>query len=492
MTRGFLLALDQGTTGSRALIYDRNAKVIGSAYQEFPQYYPKPGWVEHNPEEIWNSVSRVIQQSLRAARLKFSDIKIIGITNQRETVVVWDKKTGKPFYNAIVWQDRRTSAYCDALKKRGLEKKIRAKTGLVLDPYFSATKIHWLLEHIPGLKTKSAQGRVLCGTIDSWLLWKLTNGAVHATDFTNASRTLLFNIRSRQWDKELLRLFKIPASMLPEVKSSGGNFGRTRMRKLSGNAEIFSMIGDQQAALYGQSCYNAGESKNTYGTGCFLLMNLGKNYKQPPSGLLTTLACDRDGKSVYAFEGSVFIAGAAIQWLRDGLKFFTKAAETETLIKEVSDTGGVVFIPAFAGLGAPYWRPHARGMISGLTRGTKKAHIIRAALESIAQQTADILEVMQQGSRHKLKNLKVDGGATRNRFLMQFQADLLRIPVQVSEISESTAWGAAKLAAHASGFWNTRQESQKYRVNRPKLASSEALVLRKTWKREMTRLLTDF
>lgn len=492
MTRGFLLALDQGTTGSRALIYDRNAKVIGSAYQEFPQHYPKPGWVEHNPEEIWRSISRVIQKSLRAARLKFSDIQIIGITNQRETVVVWDKKTGKPFYNAIVWQDRRTSSFCDALKKRGLEKRIQAKTGLLLDPYFSATKIHWLLEHVPGLKAKALKGRALAGTIDTWLLWKLTNGRVHATDFTNASRTLLFNIRTRQWDPELLRLFKIPLQMLPEVKNSGGDFGETQMKNLPGSARIFSMIGDQQAALYGQSCYEAGESKNTYGTGCFLLMNLGKKYQKPPAGLLTTLACDRDGKSVYAFEGSVFIAGAAIQWLRDGLKFFAKAAETETLIKGIKDTGGVVFIPAFAGLGAPYWRPHARGMISGLTRGTRKAHIVRAALESIAQQTADILEVMQQGSRRKLKNLKVDGGATRNHFLMQFQADILRIPVQVSEISESTAWGAAKLAAHAAGFWNTRQESQKYHVNRPKLPASEAVRLRATWKREVTRLLTDF
>ena len=492
MTRGFLLALDQGTTGSRALIFDRSAKLVSSAYQEFPQYYPQPGWVEHDPEEIWRSIVKVINKSLLSAHLKFSDIQIIGITNQRETVVVWDKKTGKPFHRAIVWQDRRTSAYCDALKKRGLEKKIQAKTGLVLDPYFSATKIHWLLENVPGLRAKAAQGRALLGTMDTWLLWKLTNGGVHATDFTNACRTLLFNIRTRKWDTELLKIFKIPFQMLPEVKNSGADFGVTAVKNLPGRAKIFSMIGDQQAALYGQSCYKAGESKNTYGTGCFLLMNLGKKYQKPPAGLLTTLACDRDGKSVYAFEGSVFVAGAAIQWLRDGLKFFKTAGETEKMIKNIHDTGGVVFIPAFAGLGAPYWRPHARGMITGLTRGTRQAHIIRAALEAIAQQTADILEVMQRGSGHHLKELKVDGGATQNKFLMQFQADLLRIPVMVSEVRESTAWGAAKLAAHASSFWNTRRKEKKYKKSSPKLPAAESLRLRKTWKKEMTRLLTDF
>ncbi len=490
--RGFLLALDQGTTGSRALIYDRNAKVVSSAYQEFPQYYPKPGWVEHDPEEIWRSVLSVIRKSLLSAKLKFSDIQIIGITNQRETVVVWDKKTGKPLYRAIVWQDRRTSSFCDKLKKNGLENKIQAKTGLILDPYFSATKIHWLLKNVPGIKSKALKGQALLGTIDTWLLWKLTNGRVHATDFTNASRTLLFNIRTRKWDPELLKIFQVPPQMLPEVKNSGTNFGSADVKKFKGEAKIFSMIGDQQAALYGQSCYKAGESKNTYGTGCFLLMNLGNKYKKPPAGLLTTLACDRTGKSVYAFEGSVFIAGAVIQWLRDGLRFFDKASETEALIKDIHDTGGVVFVPAFAGLGAPYWRPNARGMITGLTRGTQKSHIIRAALESIAQQTADILEVMEKGAGRRLKELKVDGGATKNNFLMQFQADLLRIPVMVSEISESTAWGAAKLAAHASGFWNARLEQKKYTKHRPKGPVTEALRLRKTWKKEIARLLMDF
>ena len=491
MTRGFLLALDQGTTGSRALIYDRRANVVSSSYQEFPQYYPKPGWVEHDPEQIWRSVLSVIRKSLNSARLKFSDILVIGITNQRETVVIWDKKTGKPFYNAIVWQDRRTSSYCAELKKRGLEKMVSAKTGLLLDPYFSATKIHWLLENITGLKHKALKGQALAGTMDTWLLWKLSGGRTHETDFTNASRTLLFNIRTRKWDIELLKLFKIPHQMLPSVKSSGSDFGVTDIKKFPGQARIFSMIGDQQAALYGQSCYKAGESKNTYGTGCFLLMNIGEKFKKPPIGLLATLACSSDGKSVYAFEGSVFIAGAAIQWLRDGLELFTKASETEKLIKTIKDTGGVVFVPAFAGLGAPYWRPNARGMISGITRGTRKAHIIRAALESIAQQTADILEVMQKGAGYRLKVLKVDGGATRNKFLMQFQADLLRIPVKVSEISESTAWGAAKLAARASGFWGSRHE-QKYLTKRPQISSFESTRLRKQWKREISRLLTDF
>ncbi len=485
--KGFLLALDQGTTGSRALLYDRAGHVVGSAYREFTQYYPKPGWVEHDPEEIWNSTRQVILSALKKAKAKTSEVRWIGITNQRETAILWSRKTGKPVHRAIVWQDRRTAGLCDSFKRRGLEKLIRDKTGLVLDPYFSATKIHWMLEHVPGLRKRARSGEICFGTVDTWLLWKLTAGKVHATDFTNASRTLLFNIKTRKWDPDLLRIFKIPASVLPKVFDSGSDFGPAAPALLP-NARIHAVIGDQQAALYGQSCYSAGQAKNTYGTGCFLLMNLGKSFQKPPFGLLTTLACDRNGKSVYAFEGAVFIAGAVMQWLRDGLRFFRKASESVSLIHGLKDTGGVTLIPAFVGLGSPYWNPHARGMISGITRGTTRAHIIRAALESIAQQSADVLEAMQKNGRHHLRELKVDGGATRNDFLMQYQADLMGIPVLVCDVSESTAWGAAKLAGYTSGFWGRAQETPASRKFRPRISRREAESLRQVWKREINRI----
>lgn len=486
---GFLLALDQGTTGSRALIFDRSAKLAGSAYREFRQYYPKPGWVEHDPEEIWDSILDVIHQAAKNARIRLSDLQVIGITNQRETTVLWDRKTGKPVHPAIVWQDRRTAEFCEKLKRAGREKKIREKTGLVLDPYFSATKISWLLEHVPGLRRRAGKGEICFGTIDTWLLWKLTGGKSFITDYTNASRTLIFNIKTRRWDPELLRIFGIPSAMLPEAKDSGADFGTVDPKVFPGRANICAMIGDQQAALYGQSCYRTGQAKNTYGTGCFLLMNLGKKYEKPPFGLLTTLACDEEGRSTYAFEGAVFIGGAVIQWLRDGMKFFKKAAETEKIIRGMKDSGGVVLIPAFAGLGSPYWNPHVRGMISGMTRGTEKKHIVRAALESIAQQSADVLEAMQAGGKHPLKELKVDGGATCNRFLMQFQADLNGIPVLVSDMAESTAWGAAKLAAHRSHFWSVRKEKRKYKVFRPLMPHAQSRELRAFWKKEVSRLL---
>lgn len=483
--KSFLLALDQGTTGSRALLYDAGGRLVSSAYREFRQYYPKPGWVEHDPEEIWDSTRRVIEQALKKARTRAADVKVVGITNQRETVVLWDRKTGKPVHRAIVWQDRRTAAFCDSLKRKGREKIVRAKTGLVLDPYFSATKLSWLLAHVPGLRTRASKGQICFGTIDSWLLWKLTGGKVHATDMTNASRTLLFNIRTRKWDSELLKIFKIPAGMLPEVKESGADFGKTS--GLLPNAQVRSMIGDQQAALYGQGCYKAGQAKNTYGTGCFLLINLGNKFQKPPFGLLTTLACDETGKSVYAYEGAVFIGGAVVQWLRDGLHFFKKASDSDLLIRGLKDSGGVTLIPAFAGLGSPYWNPHARGMISGITRGTERAHIVRAALESIAHQSADVLEAMQRG-RHVLRELKVDGGATRSRFLMQFQADLMGIPVLVSDVSESTAWGAAKLAGLVSGFWKGAREKVKYAKYRPEISRKTASEMRSVWKREIKRV----
>ncbi len=490
-----ILAIDQGTTGTRALLYDKQGRVIASAYEEFHQHFPQPGWVEHDPEEIWKSVLSVIAGAFSRARLSSSQIAAIGITNQRETTLLWDRKTSRPVYPAIVWQDRRTSVLCETLKKRGLEEKIRSKTGLVLDPYFSATKIHWILEHVPGLRSKAEQGEILFGTMDSWLLWKLTGGKVHATDFTNASRTLLFNIRAKTWDKELLRLFKISEKMLPEARESASLFGKTAVSGvLKEGIPVHAIMGDQQAALYGQACYHAGDVKNTYGTGCFVMINLGpKPLKHPPFGLLETLACDQSGKPVYALEGAIFIAGAAIQWLRDGLGFFKKASETESMIRKLRDSGGVTMVPAFAGLGSPYWQSNARGMITGLTRGTKREHIVRAALESIAHQSADVIEAMKTPARSPISALKVDGGATRNRFLMQFQADLLRIPVMVSEIAESTAWGVAKLAGKASRFWNSLDaldQRRHYQKFRPRMERRQAIALRESWKKEIRRLIS--
>ncbi len=488
-----VLAIDQGTTGTRAILFDQKASPISSAYQEFSQIYPQPGWVEHDPVEIWKSCRAVINQALAKSRLEASAIEAIGITNQRETTILWDKGTGKPVHPAIVWQDRRTAHFTSGLRKLGYEPVIREKTGLVLDPYFSASKIRWLFDHIPGLRRRADRGKIAFGTIDAWLLWKLTGGKVHATDFTNASRTLLFNIKTRQWDPALLKIFKIPEAILPEVKNSGSCFGYTRdPNSLSKGIPITAMMGDQQAALYGQSCYEKGQAKNTYGTGCFLMMNLGTQFKKPPFGLLATLACDEEGKSSYALEGAIFIAGAAIQWLRDGLGFFRHARETEKLARKVPDSGGVVVIPALTGLGSPYWNPHVRGMMTGLTRGTRREHIIRATLESLAHQTADVMELMEKYSGHSVQELKVDGGATANKWLMQYQADLLNLPVLASERAESTAWGAAKLAGHSVGFWPSLKRidgRQKHRKFAPKMKPADRNKSRLIWKREIKRLL---
>lgn len=488
-----VLAIDQGTTGSRAICYGRNATAIASSYREFGQHYPSPGWVEHDPLEIWKSVLTVSKEALLRAKIPSPQIAAIGVTNQRETVVLWEKKTGKPVHRAIVWQDRRTAHACDLLKKRGFEQTIRSKTGLVIDPYFSGTKIAWLLEHIPGLRRRAQRGEILFGTIDTWLLWNLTGGRVHATDATNASRTLLFNIRKKDWDPQLLKIFNIPRQILPEVRDSGSNFGTTiAVGPFKAGVPIFALIGDQQAALYGQSCYAAGSVKDTYGTGCFAVLNLGNRYRRPPFGLLATLACDKQGKPVYALEGAIFMGGAAIQWLRDGLKLFSHARETEAMARSVKNSGGVTVIPAFTGLGSPHWNPHVRGTITGLTRGTTREHIVRATLEALAHQNVDMLEGMQKGAGRRLRELKVDGGATSNCFLMQFQADMLGLPVLVSDIAESTAWGAAKLAGRKSGFWNDRQMERKRRFRwfLPAMKPAKRHRLRDHWAKEVAHLLS--
>ncbi|MDP3919574.1 MAG: glycerol kinase GlpK [Candidatus Omnitrophota bacterium] len=494
MTLSAVLAIDQGTTGTRAILYSSSGRQLAAAYQEFRQYYPRPAWVEHDPSEIWKSTISVIRRALQSARLTGASIATIGITNQRETTVLWDRRTGRPIGRAIVWQDRRGVVVTDRLKKSGLEAVFRQKTGLVLDPYFSGPKIAWLLQHVSGLRRRAARGDIFFGTIDSWLLWKLTGGKVHATDVTNASRTLLYNIRRLCWDSELMKILRVPATILPEVYESGTQFGATvKQGPLISGIPITAIMGDQQAALYGQACYRRGETKNTYGTGCFVVQNIGKHIGRMPFGLLVTVACDEAGKPVYALEGSIFIAGAAVQWLRDGLGFFKHAGETSRLAKSVKDTGGVVMIPAFAGLGSPYWNPNVRGVISGLTRGTGRAHIVRAALESIAHQTADVLELMQAKSGYRIRKLHVDGGATANPYLMEFQAGVLGIPVLVSDIAESTAWGIAKLAAKKAGIWKNLasiDKKRKYQCYAPRIVSSARKVLRKTWKAEVSRLLS--
>ncbi|MFH1723948.1 MAG: glycerol kinase GlpK [Elusimicrobiota bacterium] len=493
MDSSAVLAIDQGTTGTRAILYDASAKPIGAAYREFRQYYPRPGLVEHDPDEIWRSVLTVVRQALSRARIPSSRIAAIGITNQRETTVLWDKASGRPVGRAIVWQDRRTADLCQALKRRGCERMVRRKTGLVLDPYFSGTKLQWSLRRDPSLRAKARRGGILFGTIDTWLLWKLTGGRVHATDFTNASRTLLLNIRTARWDPELLRLFEIPEAVLPEVRDSGSRFGETVAQgPLCKGIPILAILGDQQAALYGQGCHRKGDAKNTYGTGCFVVVNLGERFRAAPPGLLATLACDEAGRKTYAFEGSIFIAGAAVQWLRDGLGFFGRASETDRMARRVADSGGVVVIPALTGMGSPYWAPHVRGMITGLTRGTTREHIIRATLESVAQQTADVLERMEAATGRRVRELKADGGATANRFLMQFQADLLGVPVRVSRIAESTAWGVAKLAAKTAGLRASRSgfdSGRGYRSFVPRMSRGQAKAHRSVWKREIARLL---
>lgn len=449
----YILAFDQGTTSSRAILFDRHGSIISKAQKEFEQIFPKPGWVEHDPNEIWSSQTGVAAESVTKAGIKPSQIAAIGITNQRETTVVWDKNTGKPVYNAIVWQDRRTASITDQLKKEGLEETFREKTGLVLDPYFSGTKIKWILDNVNGARRKADHGDLLFGTIDSWLIWKMTNGKVHVTDVTNASRTLLFNIHKQQWDQDLLSILDIPASMLPEVKSCSEVYGETAGDVLASQIPIAGIAGDQQAALFGQVCTQKGMAKNTYGTGCFMLMNTGEKPIQSKNKLLTTIAWQLDGKTEYALEGSVFIGGAVVQWLRDGLGVIQKSEDVESLAKRVDSTDGIYLVPAFSGLGAPHWDPHARGTITGITRGTNTSHIARAALEAIAFQSADLLKAMVSDSGIDLKELRVDGGASVNSLLMQFQANILRVPVVRPKITETTALGAAYLAGLAVGFW---------------------------------------
>jgi glycerol kinase len=454
MKPSYILAIDQGTTGSRAFIFDSNGKIVGSGYKEFRQYFPKPGWVEHDADEIWTSCVSVIKQAMAKAKISPTGLAAIGVTNQRETTVMWDRKTSKPVARAIVWQCRRTSEFCKRKDLQAHKDKFRYKTGLVLDPYFSGTKVRWFLDHVPGLRQKSQNGQIAFGTIDSWLIWKLTSGQSHVTDMTNASRTLLFNIRELKWDKELLNILKIPSNILPEVKESGSIFGRTAsLQFLPGGIPIAGVLGDQQAALYGQGCFKEGSVKNTYGTGCFIVLNTGKKLIYSKNGLLSTIASDERGKPVYAMEGSVFIAGAVIQWLRDQLKIVAKAKETEQAVRGISDTGGVYFVPAFAGLGAPHWNSEARGMITGLTRGTTRAHIIRAALESMAYQTKDVFDLMKKETGKNIKELRVDGGACQNNMLMQFQADILSCKILRPAMIDSTVKGAALLAGRTISLW---------------------------------------
>ena len=454
----YILAIDAGTTSSRAILFDHDGQMCAVSQKEFPQYYPQPGWVEHDPLEIWDTQLEVIQNVVEKAGASFADIAAIGITNQRETTIVWDKKTGEPVYNAIVWQCRRTAEYCDGLKAQGLAESIREKTGLLIDPYFSGSKIHWILENVPGAREKAEKGDLLFGTVDSWLIWKLTGGVSHVTDYSNASRTMCFNIHSLSWDEDILDILGIPAQMLPEVKPSGSFLGTTDPALTEVPIPIAGAAGDQQAALFGQACFEPGQAKNTYGTGCFLLMNTGEKPIFSDNGLVTTIAWGYDGKVNYALEGSIFTAGAAVQWLRDELMLIKSASETEAAARSVPDSNGVYLVPAFTGLGAPYWDPYARGAIVGLTRGANRNHIIRAVLESIAYQTDDVLDVMQKDSGIHLSSLKVDGGAAANNFLMQFQADVINAPVLRPSCLETTAMGAAFFAGLTVGFWDSQAD----------------------------------
>jgi glycerol kinase len=486
-TMKYILAIDQGTTSSRAIIYDKQGKIIAQAQEEFPQYFPKAGWVEHDPLEIWESVERSINKVL--TKIPARNISAIGITNQRETTVVWNRTTGKPIYNAIVWQCRRTAARCEQLKKhKKLAQRIKHKTGLPIDAYFSATKIDWILKNVPGAYIQALKGNLCFGTTDSWILWNLTGGAVHATDHTNASRTMLFNISTLKWDKDLLRKFSIPEAVLPQVKPSSGEFGKTvTIGKLSAGIPITGLVGDQQGALFGQTCIAPGMVKNTYGTGCFLLMNTGKKRINSQHGLITTLGCDELGNPAYVLEGSVFVAGAAIQWLRDQLRILPNAQASEKMALSVPDNDGIYFVPAFVGLGAPYWDQDARGTIIGITRGTSRAHIVRAALESLCYQTKDVLDAMRKDSGLKLSSINIDGGAAANNFLCQFQADLLGLPVVRPTIIETTSLGAAYLAGLAVGYWkNTTEIKQLWQKDReftPALPRSKAQELYLGWKK---------
>ncbi|MED1554810.1 glycerol kinase GlpK [Bacillus paramycoides] len=455
----YILSLDQGTTSSRAILFNKEGKIVHSAQKEFTQHFPKPGWVEHNAQEIWGSILAVIATCLSEADVKPEQIAGIGITNQRETAVVWDKTTGKPVYNAIVWQSRQTVEICDDLKEKGYSDMVREKTGLLIDAYFSGTKVKWILDNVEGAREKAENGELLFGTIDTWLVWKLSGGKAHVTDYSNASRTLMFNIHDLQWDDELLDMLTVPKSMLPEVRPSSEIYGETIDYHFFGqNVPIAGVAGDQQAALFGQACFGEGMAKNTYGTGCFMLMNTGEKAVASEHGLLTTIAWGIDGKVNYALEGSIFVAGSAIQWLRDGMRMFKDASESEEYASRVESTEGVYVVPAFVGLGTPYWDSEVRGAMFGVTRGTTKEHFIRATLESLAYQTKDVLCAMEADSGIELNTLRVDGGAVKNNFLMQFQSDMLDVPVERPVINETTALGAAYLAGLAVGYWKNQDE----------------------------------
>ncbi|OLS35436.1 glycerol kinase GlpK [Bacillus sp. MRMR6] len=455
----FILALDQGTTSSRAILFNKKGEVVYQSQAEFTQYFPKPGWVEHNPDEIWSSILSVIASCLSESGIQAKQIAGIGITNQRETTVVWDKETGRPIYNAIVWQSRQTDHICEVLKEKGYSEIFRQKTGLLIDPYFSGTKAKWILDHVGGARERADKGKLLFGTIDTWLIWKLTGGRAHVTDYSNASRTLMFNIYDLRWDDELLSILDIPKSMLPEVRYSSEVYGHTIEYHFFGESiPIAGVAGDQQAALFGQACYEKGMAKNTYGTGCFMLMNTGEKAVTSSHGLLTTIAWGINGKIEYALEGSIFVAGSAIQWLRDGLRMIKDAKDSEDYAKKVPSSDGVYVVPAFVGLGTPYWDSDARGAVFGITRGTTKEHFIRATLESLAYQSKDVVGAMELDSGIQLKTLRVDGGAVKNHFLMQFQSDLLDVPVERPAVNETTALGAAYLAGIAVGFWKDQAE----------------------------------
>ncbi|MCI5870269.1 MAG: glycerol kinase GlpK [Dorea sp.] len=454
----YVMALDAGTTSNRCILFNERGEICSVAQKEFTQYFPKPGWVEHDADEIWSTQLGVAVEAMSKIGATAEDIAAIGITNQRETVIVWDKNTGEPVYHAIVWQCRRTAEYCDSLKERGLTDLIRKKTGLIIDAYFSATKIRWILEHVEGARERAERGELLFGTVETWLIWKLTKGKVHVTDYSNASRTMLFNINTLEWDEEILKILNIPASMLPEPKPSSCVYGNADTSYFGGPIPIGGAAGDQQSALFGQTCFQAGEAKNTYGTGCFLLMNTGEKPVFSENGLVTTIAWGLDGKVYYALEGSIFVAGAAIQWLRDEMRLIDSAADSEYMAKKVKDTNGCYVVPAFTGLGAPHWDQYARGTIVGITRGVNKYHIIRATLESLAYQVNDVLQAMEADSKIALSALKVDGGASANDFLMQTQADIINAPVKRPQCIETTAMGAAYLAGLAVGYWRDKEE----------------------------------
>ncbi|MGI6585133.1 MAG: glycerol kinase GlpK [Gracilibacteraceae bacterium] len=489
----YILALDQGTTSSRAIVFGNDGKIASVAQKEFKQIYPKAGWVEHDPMEIWETQTGVAREAMNKIGIGAGDIAAIGITNQRETTVVWEKSTGKPVYNAIVWQCRRTAPICDDLKAKGLADTIRNKTGLVVDAYFSGTKVKWILDNVEGAREKAEKGELCFGNIDTWLIWNLTKGKVHVTDYSNASRTMLFNIHELAWDKEILSELDIPESMLPEAKPSSCVYGYTDKELFGAEIPIAGAAGDQQAALFGQACYKPGMAKNTYGTGCFMLMNTGEKAVSSNNGLLTTIAWGLEGKVEYALEGSIFIAGASVQWLRDELKIIDNAAASEEMAASVADTNGVYVVPAFVGMGAPYWDMYARGSIMGLTRGANRNHIVRATLESIAYQTRDVLEAMQEDSKINLQALKVDGGAVANNFLMQFQADILNVPIYRPEVTETTALGAAYLAGLAVGFWSSKDEiAEKWNVDKvfePVMDSSLRDKKYAGWKKAVSRAL---